>query len=157
MRYPEIHTDAGRLVPTEMLQNAYLVWTMPERGLRFKDFVAVLNRFTENEGLGRVAKRDVKRLLKTIRNRGRSRGKIPYNMITGTYRVSDDEMKRRQLLVFKMGYRGTPLDKMERIRTREHEGVPYHRQDRKDPSGVTYDSFAFLDKLAALDKRAALD
>lgn len=140
--FPKDITDKGGMpVDGSLLKLAYLLWTMPERGLSVSDLSGVLNRVARDSGHGEISAGSVNRFARAMRENG----VVSRSRLTGRHYLSDKQMKIRQLFVFKDGWRDTHLDKMDRIRTFALCGVPHHRQGKAAASKEFFDPFSFLD------------
>jgi hypothetical protein len=124
LTFDNLRDKEGRLIPFHVQYFAFLIWTMPERGLTMRDYRKIFRRVGEvfgyRIGLGAA--------LRFTRQTPRV-GRVTRSWLRSEYYLDDLQMDRRQSGLFEFGLRGTSFDKMDRIRNRAYEGVPFSKME----------------------------
>jgi hypothetical protein len=124
LTFDNLRDKDGRVIPFHVQYFAFLIWTMPERGMNMRDYRKIFQRVGKEFGY-RVGLRAA---LKFTRQTPRV-GRVTRSWIRSEYYLDDLQMDRRQSGLFEFGLRGTSFDKMDRIRKRACEGVPFSKME----------------------------
>lgn len=142
LTYRDLQDQDGRMIPFHVQLYAFLIWTAPERGLTMRDYRKIFRRVGKMFGYRIGFWTAVKFTQNTPRH-----DRISRSWLRAEFHLNDAQMEWRQGIVFRRGLRGTGFDKMDRIRMRVDQGVPYRKMGPE-----TCDRESLFEEILSIDR-----